>query len=728
MYRSSLIMNRLLQLVLLTASALLLDGIAYGQTAEVAKSSITYEADSAKEHLKVGFRLIDDKNVTNVGVSADGESLETTWKAFEKQSCAWMIVIDISNPKRAETIKKCKSHALDLIKGMNPRQDEYSLYTLARDLEEAFPFESSIGKKEEGLKKVQPVGDAALTTLIFSNLTEAVAKLEKREESRKAIVLFTDGIDESPTPQEKEASKNKLVDAAKKAGVVIHTIGYAESGDGQKFFAALKEVSVITEGLHTAATLKDKEVAPERIELLRSVMHGAGTAHINISKLAAAKTPEKLLLKATTALGNIATIEIPAEEVAKAFPPEPDPEKVDGDKDGIPDKFETNTKEFKGKEDTGTDPKNPDTDGDGLNDGLETNTGTYVDEKDTGTDPNNPDTDGDGLNDGVETNTGTYVDKDDTGTDPGNPDTDGDGLKDGAETNTGSYVDENDTGTDPGNPDTDGDGLKDGVETNTGSYVDENDTGTDPGNPDTDGDGLKDGVETNTGSYVDKDDTGTDPGNPDTDGDGLKDGVETSTGTYVDENDTGSNPHVADTDGDGSSDKDEVEAGKDPNIKEDKKWLIPAIAGACLLLLLIIIMMRNSARKRKAREEAEAAELARIDAEKIQALETRKLAAERDEPKPIAWLEMCDARQTRTSIAITNFRIGRGKHNDFVIRNNSVSGNHCVVERNRDGHWQITDLKSGNGVILNGEEVQQGLLNNGDLIELGEIKMRFVLA
>ena len=76
---------------------------------------------------------------------------------------------------------------------------------------------------------------------------------------------------------------------------------------------------------------------------------------------------------------------------------------------------------------------------------------------------------------------------------------------------------------------------------------------------------------------------------------------------------------------------------------------------------------------------------------------------------------------------IPSLKIGRGQHNDFVLRNDSISGNHCVLDRNREGEWSITDLNSGNGVVINGTLVKQAALRQGDTIELGELKMRFLL-
>jgi hypothetical protein len=142
-------------------------------------------------------------------------------------------------------------------------------------------------------------------------------------------------------------------------------------------------------------------------------------------------------------------------------------------------------------------------------------------------------------------------------------------------------------------------------------------------------------------------------------------------------------------------------------------------------------MIRAS--RRRAAEEARLSIEARMAAE-LAEQEARLAEARRadDETKkipspPLAWLEMCDAQQTRHPVRITSLKIGRGQHNDFVLRNDSVSGNHCVLNCNRDGEWSITDLNSGNGVVLNGSQVKQAVLHHGDTIELGELKMRFLL-
>tara|TARA_R110002096_G_scaffold67332_7_gene163331 strand:+ start:9071 stop:10531 length:1461 start_codon:yes stop_codon:yes gene_type:complete len=89
------------------------------------------------------------------------------------------------------------------------------------------------------------------------------------------------------------------------------------------------------------------------------------------------------------------------------------------------------------------------------------------------------------------------------------------------------------------------------------------------------------------------------------------------------------------------------------------------------------------------------------------------------------WLEMLDADGSQEQITITNMRIGRGNDNDLVLRNDSVSNSHCVINQSRDGSWSVTDLDSGNGIYVNGKRVEQSALRDGDTLELGEVKMRF---
>ncbi len=502
------------------------------QTARVARQSVAITPDATQKKLAVAFRLVDDMGVVAAQTAVDGgtSTLPTTWEALDGDkapACAWMIVIDTSNPARRKTVEKGVEFVQAFVKGL-PGQDKVAVYSLARDLQEVVPFDKTSEELAAGLATVKPAGDASLTTLIFSNLRQGLVKLEERREPRKAILLLTDGKDETTVGADN--NKDKLVAAAKSSGVVLHTIGYAEAASEQVYFGALKEIAAETDGIFVASSLDKKEVSAESSKLIAGVMHGAGTAHINVATLA---DPAALTLTVKTAAGRTASITVPKEKVAEALtPPAPPPTPTP----------------------TGGAPE------------------------------------------------------------PGNPTV----------------------------PDT-----------------------TTPPSPATD-----------TPS----------PLSP-----------------------------VADS---------------EPP-KANQTWLW--VGGGVLLAIVLAAILMVNASRRRAAEDARMAEEARLAEEERMADDTRRgnepRAPEPAKPEspPLAWLEMCDAQQTRHAVRVPSLKIGRGQHNDFVLRNDSVSGNHCVLNSNREGQWTVTDLNSGNGVVLNGVPVKQSALKHGDAIELGDIKMRFLL-
>lgn len=516
---------------------------AIAQTAKVAASSVEITADAAKKELAVGFRLV-DAVVTSVTAAAEGvaEPLLTRWEPWEgdkARACAWLVVVDTSNPARAKTIESGKEAVRTFLTGL-PGADAVAVFGLARDLEQVAPFGGKPGDTLAAVATLKADGDASRTTLIYQNLREALPKLAARDEPRKAVLLITDGRDETPGgAAAQEIEKNKLIAAANEAGVVVHCLGYAETPDGQSYFGALKEIALQTEGLFFPATVADKKLPDGALDQLRKVMHGAGVAHVDVSKL---ERGAAITVTAKTTSGGEALVKISAEEVTNAIT-------------------------------TPAEPVEPET---------EKSPEELAEEK--------------------------------------------------------------------------------------------------------------------------------------------KAADEAAAKLAEEEEEAGISAAKAE--------EEKRKTAAADKAAEDKKrlWII---IGAAVLLIIIIaaLLMVSASRKRAAEEEARLAEAARL-AEEDRIAEDKRRAAEvtkKAEVAPLAWLEMCDAQQTRQPVRISSLKIGRGQHNDIVLRNDSVSGNHCVLNRTRDGQWSVTDLNSGNGVILNGERVQQAELRHGDTIELGELKMRFLL-
>ena len=69
--------------------------------------------------------------------------------------------------------------------------------------------------------------------------------------------------------------------------------------------------------------------------------------------------------------------------------------------------------------------------------------------------------------------------------------------------------------------------------------------------------------------------------------------------------------------------------------------------------------------------------------------------------------------------------LGRRPYNDIVIDNLAVSGEHAVLQMT-GGQVYLEDLNSTNGTYVNGKAAKKQLLQDGDSVEVGKYKIKFV--
>lgn len=70
--------------------------------------------------------------------------------------------------------------------------------------------------------------------------------------------------------------------------------------------------------------------------------------------------------------------------------------------------------------------------------------------------------------------------------------------------------------------------------------------------------------------------------------------------------------------------------------------------------------------------------------------------------------------------------IGRAEDATISVNHNSVSRLHCEIHAFGDGRFEIVDKGSSNGVRVNGVELRRSLIEAGDVIELGDVRFKFV--
>jgi hypothetical protein len=72
--------------------------------------------------------------------------------------------------------------------------------------------------------------------------------------------------------------------------------------------------------------------------------------------------------------------------------------------------------------------------------------------------------------------------------------------------------------------------------------------------------------------------------------------------------------------------------------------------------------------------------------------------------------------------------IGRGEDCDLPINDTSVSRVHAEIHQIEGGQYEVLDRDSSNGVRVNGVELKRTILDAGDVVELGDVQLKFVPA
>ncbi|MCI0400660.1 MAG: FHA domain-containing protein [Gammaproteobacteria bacterium] len=97
----------------------------------------------------------------------------------------------------------------------------------------------------------------------------------------------------------------------------------------------------------------------------------------------------------------------------------------------------------------------------------------------------------------------------------------------------------------------------------------------------------------------------------------------------------------------------------------------------------------------------------------------------RQAARPYAYLVLQEDKETRFPIMGSTWRIGRSKHNEVVLKHHSVSSRHAEIHHRHHGTFRIVDLDSLNGIYVNDKKVKSCNLFEGDLIDMGDVRLRF---
>ena len=94
---------------------------------------------------------------------------------------------------------------------------------------------------------------------------------------------------------------------------------------------------------------------------------------------------------------------------------------------------------------------------------------------------------------------------------------------------------------------------------------------------------------------------------------------------------------------------------------------------------------------------------------------------------PILEIVSSDGAKTVRTLNAECIVVGRSKQTDVPVEDDKLSRNHFMVVKT-DGKYEIKDLNSANGLVVNGKKTKQMILTGNDKIKAGATTFHFVLS
>lgn len=97
-----------------------------------------------------------------------------------------------------------------------------------------------------------------------------------------------------------------------------------------------------------------------------------------------------------------------------------------------------------------------------------------------------------------------------------------------------------------------------------------------------------------------------------------------------------------------------------------------------------------------------------------------------EKPQPFGYLyRLKGKRLGKFTITSEVCRIGRHPNNELRLQDKSISRFHAEIVRNHNGTFSIYDTDSKNGLRVGMRPVHSSVLREGDLIDVGDIRLKF---
>ena len=221
----------LLAIVPVMSSLLWAQEIPYKLNVNVDLTEVHVNVTDEKDHpignlQKENFRIFEDRTEQKIAV-------------FKHEDLPVSLGLVIDNSRSIEPRKqRLDAAALSFVRKSNA-EDETFIVHFDDEARLTTDFTASIPVLEEALASTKPFGQTA----IYDALILALDHMTHAKETKRAILLITDGVDNSS-----KHSLDEALDAAKRSRVAVYTVGLLSVSGGQKAEDSLIRIAETTGG------------------------------------------------------------------------------------------------------------------------------------------------------------------------------------------------------------------------------------------------------------------------------------------------------------------------------------------------------------------------------------------------------------------------------------------------------------------------------------------------
>jgi Ca-activated chloride channel homolog len=221
-------------------SAIVLWAIPQQQPKKLPEDSQIIRVNVEMVSLPVVVTNQDGRRITNLKqedfeVYEDGVKQEIAGFGATDEPLEIVLLLDTSGSTKAK-LAKIQNAAIDFVNQLHP-DDEVAILSFADDTTLQSNFSIDREKNEYGIKKTRPGEWTVLYEAVWLSLEEVLKQIKER----KALVLFTDGVDTHSS----KASEKETLELAKETRATIYCVYYNTEGDCPKTTIGLDPTSGI---------------------------------------------------------------------------------------------------------------------------------------------------------------------------------------------------------------------------------------------------------------------------------------------------------------------------------------------------------------------------------------------------------------------------------------------------------------------------------------------------